>query len=351
MLMKGNKPIVVVGSVNFDLVARVRRVPAAGETVSGTEFRMYPGGKGANQAVAIARLGYPVKIIAKVGTDDFGERLRTNLAANGVGIEGVGQADGASGVAVIVVGHRGENSIIIAPGANGQMSRAYVEEHSELIRQAGMVLTQLEIPMPAVEHVARLCQRFDVPLMLDPAPARQLSPALMRRVRWLTPNEVEAGFYAPAGHRTPSPERIARFLLARGIAGVVLKRGAEGALVAQGDRTDRVRAIRVKVADTTAAGDAFNGAFAVGIQRGLSPHDSARFAVTVAALSVSKPGAQPSMPSISEVRALLRRTSLGSALPHDLLQRMGRAPRHLFEATTKQPDPRSGNGIRSRKVL
>jgi ribokinase len=306
----GRKPIVVVGSINLDLVANADRIPAVGETVHGSNFQMHPGGKGANQAVAAARLGYPVQMIGKVGSDAFGEQLRSHLESAAVGLEGVTRAEGASGVAVIVVAPHGENCIVVTSGANAQVTPEYVGQYSELIRNAALVLMQLEIPLPTVERVADLCAQHGVPLILDPAPARELPDSLLHRVSWFTPNETEAAYFGANSvngyGQAASPSSTAQQLLVLGPRGVLLKLGPRGAYLSTGDgMTERINAIAVKAIDTTAAGDAFNGAFAVGLAHGKDPVESARFAVAAAALSVTRAGAQPSMPVLREVEELL----------------------------------------------
>ena len=304
------KPIVVVGSINLDLVAITARIPAVGETVLGREFQMHSGGKGANQAVAVARLGYPVQMIGKIGSDALGDPLWGHLQKEGVGLEGVQRSDGASGIAMIVVSADGENCIVVTPGANAEVTPEYVDSHRDLIRNAGLVLTQLEIPLDTVEHVADLCFQYQVPLILDPAPAQALPPSLLKRVRWFTPNETEAAFYAPNGlavNDEATSRTRARRLLSQGPEGVLLKMGARGLYLATDAIDEQLDAIPVKVVDTTAAGDSFNGAFAVGLLLGRSPKESARFAAAAAALSVTRAGAQPSMPHLQEVEQMLEK--------------------------------------------
>ena len=299
------KPIVVVGSINMDLVARTPQIPIAGQTVIGTDFTTTPGGKGANQAVAVARLGYPVKMVGAVGADVFGESLIGNLISAGVNTEAVGRLDGPSGVAPILVADSGENSIVVVPGANGKVDSAYVERHAELIRSAGIVLCQLELPLKTLPHILAICAEAGVPVMLDPAPAATLPDEVWRRVTWFTPNETEAAFYLAGGKE---PEEAARELLARGVKGVVLKRGAEGAYVAADTgEAAWVRPFAARAVDTVGAGDCFNGAFAVALLEGHDPWAAARFANAAAALSVTRPGAQASMPSRDEVLAFLTR--------------------------------------------
>jgi ribokinase len=304
-MSRSQKPIVVVGSINIDLVAKAERIPLSGETVRGTEFRTHPGGKGANQAVAAARLGYPVQMIGKVGNDPFGNQLRFSLEQAGVDVSAVGSVEDSSGVAVIVVSAEGDNVIVVTPGANAGLRPEDLDANIEMIRDAKLVLTQLEIPMETVEYLAQLCEREGVPLMLDPAPAQALSSMVMQRVSWFTPNETEAMFYA-SSNKAESPESIASRLMDQGPRGVVLKLGASGVYMRSKDGLSmHVPGFPVKAVDTTAAGDAFNGAFAVGLAEGRTLEESARFAVGAAAISVTRMGAQPSMPTFDEVDTFL----------------------------------------------
>jgi ribokinase len=302
-MQEATKPIVVVGSINMDLVARTPRIPLAGQTLTGTGFVTTPGGKGANQAVAAARLGYPVHMVGKVGEDVFGQALLDNLAHAGVGASAVERVAGPSGVAPILVADNGENSIVVVPGANGEVDCASIDRHSALIRSAGMVLCQLELPLETVSHVLALCSEAGVPVMLDPAPAAPLPEAIWSQVTWFTPNETEAALYV--GDEL-AEENSAKRLLGRGLRGVVLKRGSKGAYVAvAGGKAAWVRPFPVEAVDTVGAGDCFNGAFAVALLEGLDPFAAARFASAAAAISVTRRGAQASMPTRAEVDAFL----------------------------------------------
>jgi ribokinase len=298
------KPIVVVGSINMDLVTSTPRIPLAGETLIGTNFTTTPGGKGANQAVAAARLGFPVQMIGAVGEDMFGEALLENLRQSGAGTEAVARVSGASGVAPILVAANGENSIVVVSGANGKVTPELIDRHADLIAAAGMVLCQLEIPMPSLSHALEVCAKAGVPVVLDPAPAADLPEKVWSQVTWFTPNETEAARYV--GEYLPA-EHAAIRLLARGVRGVVLKRGSEGAYVSvAGGEAKWVPAFPVDAIDTVAAGDCFNGAFAVSLLEGRDPWDAARFAAAAAAISVTRSGAQTSMPSRAEVDSFLR---------------------------------------------
>lgn len=300
---EGRKPIVVVGSINMDLVAHTAQIPVPGQTVIGTGFDTTPGGKGANQAVAAARLGYPVRMVGAVGDDVFGQALLDNLSGAGVEISSVARVSGPSGVAPILVADSGENSIVVVPGANGKMDCAAVDRQGALIRSAGMVLCQLELPIETVIHVLAICAEAGVPVMLDPAPAAPLPDSVFRHTAWFTPNETEAAFYLG---NASAPEQAAQQLLQKGLKGIVLKRGSEGAYVAvSGGKAAWVKAFQVKAVDTVGAGDCFNGAFAVALLEGNDPWVAARFAGAAAAISVTRRGAQASMPSRDEVEKFL----------------------------------------------
>ncbi|HUA97121.1 MAG TPA: ribokinase [Terracidiphilus sp.] len=297
------KPIVVVGSATMDLVTRTPRIPRTGETLIGSAFETTPGGKGANQAVAAARFGYPTQFVALVGDDVYGPAILENLARSGVNTDAIEQVVGSSGLAPMFVAESGENSIVVVPGANGKLTPAAVDRHAALIRSAGLVLCQLEIPMETVSHILALCAEAGVPAMLDPAPAAPLPEAIWSQVAWFTPNETEAAFYL---NDASTPEETATHLLARGLRGVALKRGAEGAYIAAADgKAGWVKPFAVEAIDTVAAGDCFNGAFAVALLEGNDPWAAARFANAAAALCVTRKGAQASMPSRAEVDAFL----------------------------------------------
>lgn len=295
--------ILVIGSINMDLVAQTPRIPVAGETLTGSSFATTPGGKGANQAVAAARLGASVAMLGMVGQDVFGTSLLNTLQNAGVNTESVARVDGPSGIASIAVGAQGENSIIVIPGANAAVTPDVLDQHIALIRTAGIVLCQLELPMATVMHALELCADAGVPVVLDPAPAVPLPASAWRRIAWFTPNETEAKLYL--GTELP-PEEAAAQLLALGLEGVILKRGAQGSYVARSNGEARwVPAFQVDAVDTVAAGDCFNGAFAVALREGLDPWAAARFASAAAAISVTRHGAQDSMPTRAEVDQFL----------------------------------------------
>ena len=312
-MIRNGKPIVVVGSINIDLVARAERVPVAGETVHSSDFQMHPGGKGANQAVAVARLGYPVRMIGHIGSDEFGEELRAQLVRSGVDASSVQTSKGPSGVAMIAVAPNGNNAIVVTPGANAFVSPRDVDDHADAIGEAGVVLTQLEIPLETVEYLGTLCARLEIPLILDPAPAKVLPADLLHSVSWLTPNETEIGCCVTEMRHSSNRREtsdILDALLEQCRNGVVLKMGSRGSYLATKDGfRQHVNAFPVSAVDTTAAGDAFNGAFAVALMLGRSPLESAQFAAAAGAVSVTRAGAQPSMPTMEEVNLMLTRSA------------------------------------------
>jgi ribokinase len=306
------KPIVVMGSVNFDLVATAARVPLPGETLTGIDFATFHGGKGANQAAAVARLGHPVSMIAKVGDDEFGPGLKKALRSAGVDVRAVETAKGSSGVALITIGSDGQNNIVAVPGANGKVTGRDVMKNAALLRKAGMILAQLEIPLDAMNALAGFARKHNIPLMLDPAPARELPAELLRSTTWITPNESETRVLCQLPHDEPvtpaTAARCAELLLARGPKNVVIKMGAQGAFIATADGVrEMAPAFRVTALDTTAAGDAFNAGFAVSLLSNKGPLEAARFGAAVAAISVTRKGAQPSMPARREVERFLKR--------------------------------------------
>ncbi|HEX4488737.1 MAG TPA: ribokinase [Terriglobales bacterium] len=302
--MSSHKRIVVVGSINLDLVARAPHIPVAGQTVIGVDFKTFFGGKGANQAVAAARLGATVSLIGQLGDDAFASQLKGGLESAGVDTSAVGIVSGPSGVALISTDEEGENSIIVVPGANGHVTPDLLDRHEDLVRDAAVVLVQLEIPLETVLHLSELTTRHQVPLILDPAPARALPDSLLRRVDWLTPNETET--VALLEKEFAELDEAASALLDRGARNVILKLGSRGCYLATSDGLRRRLPGRtVNAVDTTGAGDAFNAAFAAALSSGQDAVASATWATAVAALSVTKPGAQASMPTQAEVDRFL----------------------------------------------
>jgi ribokinase len=302
------KPIVVVGSINLDLVAGADRIPQVGETIIGNSFHTFFGGKGANQAVAAAKLEYPVSMVGNVGGDGFGIQLRDGLKDAGVDTTYVNTVEGPSGVALITTGKSGENNIVVVPGANGRLTTKVLEKAEPLLKQAGFLLVQLEVPLDTVDCLAWFAGQHSIPLMLDPAPARELSATLLRRVTWITPNESETQelLKTKVEIGDENYDAAADRLLEWGVKNVLLKLGSRGCIVAEGNLPkEHVPAFSVNAVDTTGAGDAFNAGFAVGLLRGLTPARSAAFASAVAAISVTRHGAQPAMPTSAEVQTFM----------------------------------------------
>ncbi len=295
--------LLVFGSINMDLVARTPRLPAPAETITGHEFFTAPGGKGANQAVAAARLQTPTKMIGRVGGDGFGAELLQNLQANGVDTAPVlVDNEVSSGVAIIAVDDAAQNNIIIIPGANGRVSQPDVDRLEEHLAGAKALLLQLEVPLSATLAAAQLAQRHGVTVVLDPAPARPLPPELYPLVNIITPNEVEAAQLVGFAVTTPAEAfKAADVLLERGVETAVIKMGALGAAFAtrRGER-GFLPAFSIKAVDTVAAGDAFNGGLATALLHGLELAEAIRWGAAAGALSATKSGAQPSMPSRAE---------------------------------------------------
>ncbi len=306
------KPILVVGSINVDFVAQAERIPQPGETIAGQCFETHNGGKGANQACAVAKLGHAVTLIGTIGSDVFGEGLRRDLEGAGVNCAAVGRVDGSTGVALIVRAASGENSIVVVSGANAHLTSETILGHRATIRNASLLMLQLETPLGGIVSAAKIAQNSGVPVMLDPAPARPLPSELLRCVTWLTPNESEAGILLgrPSGIVGLAPAESARALLALGPRNVVVKLGSSGAFLAgEGITPVHVPGIAVNAVDTTAAGDTFNAAFALKLIEGATPLDAAHYANFAAAISVTRLGAQSSIPSAAEVLAFAGRTA------------------------------------------
>lgn len=305
-----SKPIVVVGSINLDLVVRVERIPALGETLTGTSFQTFFGGKGANQAVGVARLGHTVNMVGRVGSDDFGEQLRRGLREAGVRTGAVKRTRGvSSGVALISVASQGRNTIVVIPGANGRLTPRDLENELPRLSSAAMILAQLEVPLNVVTFLADFASSRQIPFILDPAPARKLPASLLKKATWLTPNETETCTLCRATGGAPTPQNADRYaaqLLKKGPQNVVIKLGTRGAFwaSAEGARSF-VPAFRVRAVDSTAAGDAFNAGLAVALVRGKDSLNAVRYACAVAAVSVTRIGAQPSMPTSEEVAKYL----------------------------------------------
>jgi len=296
--------IVVVGSSNTDMVVKAERIPVPGETVTGGEFVLAAGGKGANQAVAAARLGAEVTFVARIGRDMFGDQAVEGYRKEGIVTDWiVRDPERHTGVALIMVDGQGENLIAVASGANHALTPADVERAAEPIRTADAVMLQLETPLETVRFTAQLAAEAGVPVVLDPAPAAPLDRSLLERVTYLTPNESEAErLTGIAVDDEATAREAAAKLLESGARHVIVTLGSQGALSAGPDGATLIAGYRVEARDSTAAGDAFNGGLAAALAGGLAPEEAVRRANLVGALSVTRMGAQPSLPTDEQLR-------------------------------------------------
>ena len=302
------KKITVIGSINMDLVIKAERMPNPGENLFGQSFKMIPGGKGANQAVAVSKLGEKAQLVGKVGKDIFGEKLLKNLRKFGVNTSYVSKDDSEpTGVALIVINKEGENSILIAAGANGNFSPKDIETIESTIKSSDLLLLQLEIPLKTVDYAIDLSKKHKVPVILDAGPPPKSFPNFLTKVDILSPNELEAE--ALTGIKIKdlkSAKAATQKLLNIGVKKVVLKLGANGALLATKNKIKYIKGIKVHTVDTTAAGDAFTAGLSVAYAKGESIEEAAIFANYVGALTVTKFGAQPSIPGIDEVKSFIK---------------------------------------------
>jgi ribokinase len=300
--------IIVLGSINMDLVVHTPRLPKPGETLTGTSFHTTPGGKGANQAVACARLGAVTRMIGRVGGDVFGNALIDNLAAYNVDITGIGiEANSPSGVAMIEIDDSGENNIIVIPAANGVVGESDLKRLEAILPHSKALLLQLEIPLEIVQEAARMASIQGVTVILDPAPARILPENLYSLVDILTPNMTEASILTGIVIETPiDAQQAARNLIDRGVKNVIIKMGAQGGVLESKAGGKFFPAFPVDAVDTVAAGDAFNGGLAVALSEGLSLEEAMVWGIASGAIAVTRSGAQTAMPNRTEILNLIQ---------------------------------------------
>lgn len=295
--------ILVVGSANTDLVVKTDRFPKPGETLVGGDFYLFQGGKGANQAVTAARMGAQVSFVCKLGRDSFGTQTKNSLSQEGISTEWILEdPDHASGIATITINASGENQIIVAPGTNAHLSSDNLDAASSALLAADLVLCQLEIPLPTVIHLAKKCQNTGKRLVLNPAPAQQLPEALLHNLFLLTPNETEAaslsGTPCTVGEDYP---KIARWFLDKGVQNILITLGEKGSYFENAEQSFFTPAPKANPIDTTAAGDVFNGALSVALVEGMDWKVAIQTASRAAAISVTRMGAQASIPYRNEV--------------------------------------------------
>lgn len=293
--------IVILGSINVDLVSFADRFPHPGETINGTGFEIHQGGKGANQAVSAAMANGHVSMIGAVGTDMFGDFLINSMRSSNVRIDNISKFEGTSGIANIWVDNSGENSIILDAGANGKIDIAFVDNMSEIINGASFLLLQLEISPKVVEYAARIAHENNVKVMLDPAPAFELSDELLRYADYITPNEIEISQITDGSNLK---ERILN-LEKHGIRTIV-KAGSKGVYIVEDGKIINLKAFKVKAVDTTGAGDCFNGTLAVALSEGENLINACTFAMAASAISVTRKGAGSSFPKRAEIEVFLR---------------------------------------------
>jgi ribokinase len=308
MTQEAKPSIVVLGGINMDLVTITSRFPEAGETVVGSRFLTYPGGKGANQAVAAARMGADVFMVGRVGTDIFGSQLLEGLTQSGVNVSGVGLAsDASSGIAVINIDESAQNRIIQIPGANHTCGEAEAQQVLQLLPQASTLLLQLEVSMELSLRVAQAASARGKTVILDPSPVRPIPEAFYPCCNVITPNETDTHSLVgiPAVDRI-SAAQAAGELLAKGVSSAIIKMGEQGAYYATPGGGEQVRPFPVQAVDSVGAGDAFNGALAVALAEGKDLAQAVRIASAAGALAVTRFGAQDSMPTREEVEGLLK---------------------------------------------
>ena len=300
--------VVVVGSLNMDLVTRASRLPRGGETLVGQSFATVPGGKGANQAVAAARLGAEVAMIGCIGSDAYGAQLRDALLVEGIDCQAVSEVPGSSGVALIVVDDSSQNAIVIVAGSNGQLTPASLLAFDAVLQAAEVIVCQLEVPMDTVGYALTRGRELGKTVILNPAPASGPLPAdWYACIDYLIPNESEASALSGVPVDSLDSAKVAAtHLLKAGAGKVIVTLGSQGALFADGQGFEHLLAPKMQAVDTTAAGDTFVGGFAAALASGQSEAEAIRFGQVAAALSVTRAGAQPSIPTLHDVQGFVR---------------------------------------------
>lgn len=296
------KKVVVVGSINMDLVTRCKRAPKGGETLFGEEFSQVPGGKGANQAVAIGKLGTNVIMLGKIGKDSFGKDMLASMEKNGVNIQHIEEGEKATGIAKIIVEESGQNRILVVAGANSEVDKEYVDRHLAAIKESDIVVTQLEIPIETVEYTLKKAKEFGKITILNPAPARELSDEIIKNSDFIIPNESELALITGMAVETEEEiKKAGKKLLDMGVKNLIITLGSKGSLHLNRDKCEFHSAYKVKAIDTTAAGDSFIG----GVVRELNGDnisEAIEFGTKVSAIAVTKKGAQTSIPTIEKVK-------------------------------------------------
>lgn len=296
----------IAGSINMDLVTNVPRFPKPGETISGISFDTFTGGKGANQAVALAKLGAKTYMVGRTGNDIYASQYQEHFKELNINTDGVEKTDTSTGIAAISVDSKGENSIIYVEGANGTVTPEYIQSKKDIISKADFLLLQLEIPMDAVCESAKTASENGSTVILDPAPAQTVPNGLLKYTTIITPNETEAEILTGIKPETDADiEKIGKTLVEKGVSTVIIKAGGRGAYIYQDGKLTHITGFKVSTVDTTAAGDTFNAGLAYALGEGKPMNEAVRFANAAAAISTTRIGAQSGMPSISEAMSLL----------------------------------------------
>jgi ribokinase len=308
--------IVVVGSLNMDMVIKVEKRPRTGETILGKDFFMSPGGKGANQAYAASLLGGSVSMIGCIGSDIFGDSLKNHLDKGGVDTSYIKRVEKkSSGMAFITLEKDGNNSIIVAPGANAEVTPEMIQEREEVLANAKLLIVQLEIPFLSVYEAVKIAKKYNVPVLLDPAPAQQLPSELLQHIDYITPNETEIFQLTGIEVTDTKTAQVASIkLIEKGVKTVFVKMGEKGVTVVNSNRSSYIEGHKVQAVDTTGAGDSFAGAVGVALVQGMDVWTAAYYGNAVAAITVTRKGAQNAMPTKDEVQKFLEEMANGKRL-------------------------------------